>query len=138
MTTALLAGECLTAARLPVWREPGRIGTGFQEVSIRRSDFALVAAAVQAQFDESGICRRIAIAVGGCGGTPVRAHQAEQCLIGTRLEESVLAAACRHFQESIAPGSDIHASAEYRRRVAGALLQRAIIEARREACVGEA
>jgi CO/xanthine dehydrogenase FAD-binding subunit len=138
MTTALLPDECLTAARLRVWREPGRIGTGFQEVSIRQSDFALVAAAVQAQFDEEGVCRRIAIALGGCGGTPARAHEAEERLIGTRIQGPDLAEAIRLVQESIAPGSDIHASGEYRRRVAGALVERALAEALHEVSVGEA
>ena len=137
MTTALAFDECLTAMRLPVWRQPGRIGTGFQEVSIRRSDFALVAAAVQALFDENGICRRMAIVVGGCGGTPVRAHEAAERLVGTRFEESDLAEATRLVQESITPQSDIHASAEYRRRVAAALVERAVLEAQREARVGE-
>ena len=133
MTTALTFDECLTAARLPLWREPGRIGTSFQEVSIRRSDFALVAAAVQALFDDKGICRRVAIVAGGCGPTPIHASAVAKRLIGTRIEENDLAQAGRLLQETIAPQSDLHASADYRRRVAGDLVRRALLEARREA-----
>jgi CO/xanthine dehydrogenase FAD-binding subunit len=136
MTTALAVDECLTAARLPVWQEPGRIGSSFQELSIRRSDFALVAAAVQALFDEKGICRRIAIVVGGCSAIPMRAPAAAERLAGTRVEESDLVEASRLLQETIAPQSDIHASADYRRRVAGELVTRAVLEARREAIGG--
>lgn len=133
MTTALAFDECLTAVRLPIWGRPGRTGTGFQEMSIRRSDFALVAAAVQAQFDEKGICRRIVIVVGGCGPTPMRAAAAAERLIGTCLEETDLAEAARLLQDAIAPQSDLHASADYRRHVAGELMMRAVLEARREA-----
>ena len=132
MTTALAGDECLTAVRLPIWEQRGRMGSGFQEMSIRRSDFALVAAAAQALFDEKGICRRIAIVVGGCGATPVRASAAQR-LIGTRIEESDLVDASLLLQEAIAPQSDLHASADYRRRIAGELVTRAVLEARREA-----
>jgi CO/xanthine dehydrogenase FAD-binding subunit len=133
MTTALAFDECLTAVRLPVWRQPGRMGTSFQEVSIRRSDFALVAVAAQALFDEKGVCRRVAIVVGGCGATPMRANAAAERLIGTRVEEFDLFEATILLQETITPQSDIHASADYRRRVAGELVTRAVLEARREA-----
>jgi CO/xanthine dehydrogenase FAD-binding subunit len=133
MTTALTFDECLTAVRLPIWKPPGRVGSSFQEMSIRRSDFALVAAAVQASFDGKGICRHIAIVVGGCGPTPVRASAAAEHLVGTRVEETDLAEATDLLQETIAPQSDSYASADYRRRVAGGLVMRAVLEARQEA-----
>src|SRR6185312_12895263 len=60
MTTALEPEECLTDVRFPLWRDAGRIGTGFTEMSVRQSDFALVAAACQLVLDKDGVCRRIA------------------------------------------------------------------------------
>jgi CO/xanthine dehydrogenase FAD-binding subunit len=54
-------------------------------------------------------------------------------LTGTRLEPRDLTEAARLASEAIVPVSDLHASAEYRRRVAGALVVRATIEAREEA-----
>jgi len=132
MTTALASDECLTEALFPIWKGEGRTGTGFQEVSIRRGDFALLAVAVQALFDD-GVCRRIAIVVGGLGGAPVRVHAAAAPLVGTRLEPNDLSRAIAALQGSIEPQSDIHASSDYRRRVAGALLERAIAEARSDA-----
>ena len=53
MITALPEGAILTSVRFPVWTE-GRIGTGFHEVSSRKSDFALVAAAAQVALDADG------------------------------------------------------------------------------------
>jgi CO/xanthine dehydrogenase FAD-binding subunit len=137
MTTALHPEECLTEIRFPLWQKPGHIGTSFQEVSIRRSDFALVAAAVQGLFDESGECRRIAIVVGGCSGAPLRCHAVADCLVGTRLGERALSEAMDLLQNSITPQSDLHASAEYRRRVVDALLRRAVLEAQHDACAGK-
>ena len=132
METALEPDECLSEIRFPVWPENG-VGSGFQEVSIRHSDFALSAAAVQLRLDGDGVCRRIAVSVGGAGATPVRIPGAEQRLTGTRLEPRDIDAAAAIVRETIAPLSDQHASPLYRRRVAAALVARAITEAQLEA-----
>jgi CO/xanthine dehydrogenase FAD-binding subunit len=132
METALAADECLSEIRFPVWTG-GAVGTGFQEVSIRHSDFALSAAAVQLRLDGDGVCRRIAVSVGGAGATPVRIAGAEQRLTGTRLEPRDIDAAAAIVREAVAPLSDQHASPLYRRRVAAALVVRAIAEAQLEA-----
>ena len=133
MTTTLAAEECLTEMRLPLWRDAGRIGTGFAEMSVRQSDFALVAAACQLALDKDGVCRRIALGIGGAEASPVRAAAAEARLTGTRLEETDIAKAMDALEAALSPLSDVHASADYRRRVAGALAARAIAEARDEA-----
>jgi CO/xanthine dehydrogenase FAD-binding subunit len=132
MSTELTPEDCLTAIRFSIWQEAGSLGTGFQEISIRRSDFALVAVAVQLVIDAKGVCQRIAMSV-GAGATPVRVDAASRRLTGTRLEPRDLTEAARLASEAIVPVSDLHASAEYRRRVAGALVVRATIEAREEA-----
>lgn len=133
MSTALSAEECLTAARFPLWEDTPRLGTGFQEVSIRRSDFALAAAAVQLVLDGEDVCRRIAIGVGGAGPAPLRLDAAADCLLGTRLEPRDVAKAVAIVEQTIEPQADMHVSADYRRRVAGALVERAVAEARAEA-----
>ena len=133
MTTALAPEDCLVAARFPLWRDARRLGTGFQEVSIRRSDFALVAAAAQLALDADGICRRAALGVGGAAATPLSLEAAAARLAGTRLEASDIAAAVALAHAAIEPISDLHASVAYRRRVAGALIARAISEARADA-----
>ncbi len=133
MTTALAPEECLTRVRFPVWRDLDRVGTAFDEMSVRRSDFALVAAACQLALDRDGVCRRAALGFGGVESAPVRASDAEKRLIGTRLEAGDIAAAAKDVQDAIEPLSDVHASADYRRRVAGSLAARVIGAARDEA-----
>ena len=52
MATALPITAVLTGVRFPAWRE--RVGTGFQEISSRRSDFAFASAAAQVALDPDG------------------------------------------------------------------------------------
>jgi CO/xanthine dehydrogenase FAD-binding subunit len=139
MMTALEAEECLISVRFPIWPGPGRrVGTGFQEVSARRSDFAIAAVAVQLQLDGDGVCRRIALGVGGAGARPLSVDAAAARLKGTRLAAPDLAAAARIVRDTVEPDSDLHASADYRRRLAGALVERAVAEAAADALAGRA
>ena len=133
MTTALAEEECLIAARFPVWPAAPKFGTGFHETSIRRSDFALAAAAAQLALDERGVCRRAALGLGGAAAMPLRLEAAAARLVGTTLADADIAAALALAERDLSPISDLHASAEYRRRAAGAMLARALAEARDEA-----
>ncbi len=137
MTTNLTAEECLTAIRFPVWKEK-HVGTAFTEMSIRQSDFALVAAACQLVLDDGGVCRKLALGIGGAEASPVRATAAEARLTGTKLEADDVDAAMNELQQALQPLADVHASADYRRRVAGALAARVIAEARDDAMRGRA
>ena len=131
----LTAEECLAAIRFPVWAER-RVGTAFTEMSIRQSDFALVAAACQLVLDDDGVCRKLALGIGGAEASPVRATAAEARLTGTQLEAGDIDAAMDELQQTLEPLADVHASADYRRRVAGALAARVIGEARDECYAG--
>ncbi|MEA2884870.1 MAG: 2-furoyl-CoA dehydrogenase binding subunit [Bradyrhizobium sp.] len=127
MLTALAQGDCVTAIRFPVWPQR-RIGVGFCEVSARRSDFALVAAAAQLALDDDGRCIDITLGVGGLGERPLRLDVS--ALKGTRLDtvpaSDLVSAATRDLEAT----SDLHASAGYRRRVAATLCCRALQQAR--------
>jgi len=132
MMTALPAAACLTAVRFPRWRDT-RIGVGFHEVSARRSDFAFASAAAQIALDEDGVCRRVALGIGGVTVCPLRLDAAARALEGTRAEETVVRESLRAALAEIEPLSDLHASADYRRRAAASLGVRAVIDAYRDA-----
>jgi CO/xanthine dehydrogenase FAD-binding subunit len=137
METAIEPDECLTEIRFPLWENGLRVGTGFREVAMRDSDFAMVAVAVQLGFDAEGTCRRAAVAVGGAAPAPVRVDGAETALVGSPADAEAARAAASEVPAALAPDSDVHASADYRRRVAVALTERAISDARRAALEGE-
>jgi CO/xanthine dehydrogenase FAD-binding subunit len=129
--TSLPAGACLTGVRFPVWS--GKVGTGFHEVNARQSDFAFVSAAAQAELDDDGACKRINIGIGAVTDFPTRLDSAEQQLTGTKLDEATVRDAVQAALTDIEPASDLHASADYRRRVAVTLATRAIADARANA-----
>lgn len=127
MMTAREAAECLTEIRFPVWQ--GRVGTGFQEISQRHGDFAVVAVAVQLGLDDGGTCRQAAVAIGGAHSFPLRIPEVEQALVSEKIDAQVAEAAAARIGDQLDAPDDLHASAAYRRRVARALAQRAIAEA---------
>ena len=141
MVTALPAQACLTELRFPIWSE-GRVGVGFHEISTRPSDYALVAAAAQVALDADGTCTRIALGIGGAGDYPISLDAAIEPLLGTRLDEAAVREASRAAMADVETTSDLHASGDYRRRVATTLLIKAVADARasasRDAPGGEA
>ena len=132
MITTLPAGAVLTGVRFPVWRG-AKIGVGFHEVNARRSDFAFVSAAAQVELADDGLCKRIAIGVGAVTDFPMRLELAEQQLKGGTLDDAAVRIAITGALADIDPLADLHASAEYRRRVAVNLAARAVADARAQA-----
>lgn len=131
MTTSLSRDAILTSVQLPVWL--GKIGVGFYEVNARRSDFALVATAAQVELTDDGRCKRIAIGVGATTDFPIRLAKAEERLKDSTLDATIVKDAVIEALADFVPQSDLHASAEYRRRVAANLATRAVVDARSHA-----
>jgi CO/xanthine dehydrogenase FAD-binding subunit len=130
MLTSIGQGECISAIRFPVWPQQ-RIGVGFFEISARRSDFAFVAAAAQVALDADDNCVEVALGVGGVGDRALRLDVSS--LIGTKLDAASVLDAVRAASENMDAMTDLHASAAYRRRVAGVLCIRALEQARENA-----
>lgn len=135
MVTALPQDGLLAEIRLPVWPQP-RVGVGFHEVNARHSDFALVCAAAQIAVDDDGCCSACALGIGGLGEYPVRLKQAETALVGTALEDAAVDDVVATAMEQLDIWGDLHASADYRRRVGGVLARRALREAKHSASAG--
>jgi len=128
LTTALEPAEVLTEVRFPVLAE----GTGwaFEEISRRHGDFAMTGAAVTLSVEGAGRCTAARIVLFGVGPTPVRVQAAEQMLVGEALGPTLLEGAGQTVSEALdEPLSDVHASAEFRRHLAGVLTRRALGEA---------
>lgn len=123
-TTALAPDEVLTEIRLPAPRP--RTGAAILEVSRRRGDFALVGAAATVSL-EGEACSDANVVLFGVADRPV------VVALGGLRRLSVTAERAREAGDfasaSIEPGSDIHASAAYRKRVAAVLTRRALLSA---------
>ena len=126
-STNIQPTELLTELRIPPW--PPGSGWGFDEVCRRAGDFAVVGVAALIRLDGSDLCQGIRIALFGVGGTPVRMRKAEGALLGIRVDEQALQETERIVAENMKPESDIHASAQYRKEVAGVLARRTLAQA---------
>ena len=94
----------------------------------RHGDFALVGAAALVTLSD-GTIGRARVAVFGCGATPTRATAAEAALAGRAPTAALIEEAARAAASALDPHADLHASAEYRRRVARVLMIRALTDA---------
>lgn len=127
-TTLLEPDELLVEIALPAM--PPRSGWSFLEVARRHHDFALVGVTAVVALDAKGQCRQARLVLFSVGDGPVLARQAAQTLVGqTPTPEIIRAAAETAATADIDPGSDIHASAEYRRHLANVLSRRALTQA---------
>ena len=135
LSTALEPDVCLAAIRFPRWREAA-VGCAFEEVSIRRGDFAIVAAAAQLALDAGGRCTRAVLGLGGAGPVPLGFEEICAKLVGTKLENAALDAAAEAVARASEPSEDQHASENYRRHLARVLAARVLRAARTEAQAG--
>lgn len=122
--TALEPGELITAVLLPP-AENGSIGH-YEKLCRVSGDFALAAIGVVMTRNDDDSVQSVRIAVGGCAGAPVRVEQAEQVLIGSRLDSTSVKRAGELLQAALDPVDDVRGSAQYRIQVVPRLLRRAL------------
>ncbi|MCX5044268.1 xanthine dehydrogenase family protein subunit M [Aldersonia sp. NBC_00410] len=131
-STALDEDELLTSISVPVCQ--GRCGYAIEEFARRSGDFAMAGATVAVRLDADSKVDRARIALFGLGPSPVRATETETDLVGRSADEIAaeeVGGSALSTLESIP--SDIHGSAEYRRRVGAAMVARAWQRAVQEA-----
>jgi aerobic carbon-monoxide dehydrogenase medium subunit len=145
LESALGPGELAVAAHFP--RPAGRVGTSFVEVARRHGDYAVCGVGAVVGLDGDGrvaTARTAYISVAptplvldlsevldGSGGSSAAGTEDEERGAGTARpdEERVWTAAGTLARERVDPDPDIHATAEYRRHLAGVLTTRALREA---------
>jgi carbon-monoxide dehydrogenase medium subunit len=124
-STVLGPDEILVGASFPVW--PGRSGFAVEEFARRHGDFAIAGAAAGVAIDDAGLIQRCAIGMFGLGPTPLRATKSEQSLLGQPCSGAGLTDAGRAAVDDLEDvPADLHGSAEYRRRVGAAMVERAL------------
>ena len=100
------------------------------EVARRPHDFALIGVAAVVTLDENDRCEQARMVFISAGDVPMVAHKAAESLKGQAPTlEAIKATAEVAASEDIDPGSDIHATAEFRRHLANVLSRRALEQA---------
>jgi aerobic carbon-monoxide dehydrogenase medium subunit len=131
LESAVRPGELATEACFPVL--PRAAGTGFAEVSRRRGDYAVcgVAALVQLAGDGTVAAARAAyLSVGPC---PLVLDLTGPLANTVLADTGALRAAAEFARAHVHPQPDMHATADYRRHLAGVLTERALRQALGEA-----
>jgi len=121
-TTALAPGEILTEIRFA--RAPA--AAALEEFARRQGDFAIVAAAAAVDRDGDGTCTGARVVIGGVDEIPLRVEAAEEVLAGSDLGDEAIEEAAQVAAREVDPSSDVHGSAEYRKRLTAVLLRRAL------------
>jgi len=120
--TAVGEGELLT--KVNVSPSSGS-GDGFAGVTIGKHGTYIVDAAATVSGDA------VRIALGCVAATPVRAIAMEERLTGSDFAEDSVRSAADGLGATLDPPSDVHGSAEYRRRLAEVSAVRAVLQAAR-------
>jgi carbon-monoxide dehydrogenase medium subunit len=131
-STALAEDELLTAVTIPHWS--GRCGFALEEFARRHGDFAIAGATVAMELGSDDRVSRCHIGLFGMGAIPERADEAEAALTGalvTDVDGEEIGRLAVTPLESVP--SDLHGSADYRRRVGAAVVARAWRAASEEA-----
>ena len=125
--TTLKPNELLAEVSSP--HLPEDCGTSFLKIGRTSLDIAIVNIATMLKIEGEVVsdCR---IALGAVAPMPIRAHMAEEALRGKELTDETLKTAARTVSGSIAPITDIRATADYRKEVSETLLRDALTIAR--------
>lgn len=124
LTTALEGGEILREIR--VTKSAGRFGHAYQKIRHPASGFAVVGVAVALRLGSDGTCESATIGITGVASKAYRAASVEQALQGKELNDENIAEAASHAADGVDSNSDLYASEEYRRHLAGVYTRRAI------------
>jgi carbon-monoxide dehydrogenase medium subunit len=127
LSNALEPGEMVVELHYP--RQPGGTGTAFVEFARRLGDFAIAGAAAMLTM-RNGVCETARLTIVGMGEGPFRARAAEDMLtartLGPKEAQDAFAAAAAKVAAAVDPADDVHASASYRRHLAGVMAVRAL------------
>jgi carbon-monoxide dehydrogenase medium subunit len=124
-STAVEQGEILRSITIPAVA-PGA-GVGYQSLAVAADSKAIVRASAYVRANGTIEDARVVLSV--VGPRPIRHTGMEERLRGADPTSSAVAAASDAIGDDIAPVSDSHGSADYRRRMARVVARRAVNEA---------
>jgi carbon-monoxide dehydrogenase medium subunit len=117
---------------------PPKSGWSIKEITRRSHDFALLGVAAVLTLDKKNIATDARLVYLSAGDGPVSAPDASSMLIGEKVTpELINAVGEKAATDEIDPGSDIHATADFRRHLANVLTRRALEEAYQRALGGK-
>ena len=126
-TTAVGEGEMALSVQFP--HADDRTAGAYQKMERKVGDFATAAAAVQLSLNADGSIREAGVALSAAGPCAVRVPEAEQMLRGQRPGVPLVRAAGDAASRRSAPQGDLRGSVDYKKNLAGVLVDRALRQA---------
>lgn len=121
--TALEPGEILTAVKIPA--PPAGHGYAYEKLKRKVGDYATAAAAVLITMS-GDTCTSASIGLTNVSETPLYAEAAGKLLTGTTLDAATVARAVAAAEAITNPASDMRGPSEYRTKMAGIMMRRAL------------
>ncbi|MEP1934399.1 MAG: xanthine dehydrogenase family protein subunit M [Roseibium sp.] len=128
--TALAPEEILTAVRIPT--PPAGHGYAYEKLKRKVGDYATAAAAVVLTMSGNTVAS-CSIALTNVSDTPLYASDANDILTGSSLDADTIKRAVAAAEAITEPASDGRGPAEYRTKMAGVMLERALARATKRA-----
>jgi carbon-monoxide dehydrogenase medium subunit len=125
--TALEPGEILTAVRIPA--PPAGHGYAYEKLKRKIGDYATAAAAVVLTMS-GGRVATCSIGLTNVAETPLWAEDAANILTGSALDAATVKKAVAAAEAITSPATDARGPAQYRTKMAGVMLARALARAK--------
>jgi CO/xanthine dehydrogenase FAD-binding subunit len=123
--TVLEPEEMLAEVVLPGL--PPHTGSSYQQVSRQKGGYSLAAVASVVTLDTAGKCTSARMVMISVGDVPILSEAATRILVGQKpTPEAIAEVAEIAASKEIDPGTDIHATAEYRRHLVRVLVRRSL------------
>jgi len=128
--TALEPGEMVTAIRIPA-PPPGH-GAAYEKLKRKVGDYATAAAAV-ILTQSQGRVATCSIGLTNVAETPLWAEEAAKIVVGSALDAATVKKAAAAAEAIASPASDNRGPAQYRKKMAGVMVARALARAKSRA-----
>ena len=128
--TALETGEVLTAVRIPT--PAAGHGWAYEKLKRKVGDYATAAAAVMLTM-KGGKVESCSIGLTNVADTPLWAKEAAKILTGSSLDAPTIKKAVAAAEAITSPASDARGPAQYRTKMSGVMLTRALDRAKSRA-----
>ena len=128
--TALEPGEMVTAIRIPA--PPQGHGAAYEKLKRKIGDYATAAAAV-ILTQSQGRVATCSIGLTNVAETPLWAEEAAKLVVGSALDAATVKKAAAAAEAIASPASDNRGPAQYRKKMAGVMVARALTRAKSRA-----
>jgi carbon-monoxide dehydrogenase medium subunit len=128
--SAVGAGEILTAVRIPV--PAAAHGYAYEKLKRKIGDYATAAAAVVLTMNSSKVAT-CSIALTNLAETPLWAEEAAKIVVGSTVDGATVKRAVAAAEAITSPAADRRGPPEYRTKMAGVMVMRALARAQARA-----